>query len=211
MSKIVIFGAAGKAGSRIMKEALARHHAVTAVVRKADHLQSIPAGAKGIVGTAASRDVVRKTIADADIVITAISSDLVQSIKNIIESAVGIKGKSQRLIHMGGGATLLTSDGTRILDLPQFPSQYRAPAQEQADVLAYLQSLRGSPMSWTFISPPPVHFQPGERTGKYRQGKDHPVAGADGEARISYEDYVVAMLDEIERPKHLNERFTVGY
>src|SRR5438093_2480644 len=105
MSKIVIFGAAGKAGSRIVKEALARHHAVTAVVQKAENLQSIPVGAIGIVGSAASKDLVRKTIADADVIVTAISSDLVKSIQNIIESADTKQSKRQRLVHMGGGAT----------------------------------------------------------------------------------------------------------
>ena len=66
-------------------------------------------------------------------------------------------------------------------------------------------------VTWTYLSPPPVHFAPGERTGHYRTGLDRPVVGDDGQARISYEDYASALVDEIETPRHLNRRFTVGY
>jgi uncharacterized protein len=66
-------------------------------------------------------------------------------------------------------------------------------------------------VTWTYVSPPPVHFAPGRRTGTYRTGLDQPVTGADGEARLSYEDMAVAIVDEIEQPKFLNTRFTAGY
>ncbi|MFF8375647.1 NAD(P)-dependent oxidoreductase [Streptomyces sp. NPDC015661] len=66
-------------------------------------------------------------------------------------------------------------------------------------------------MTWTYLSPPPVHFAPGERTGRYRTGLDRPVVGDDGQARISDEDYAAALVDEIDNPRHLKRRFTVGY
>jgi len=91
-----------------------------------------------------------------------------------------------------------------------FPEEYRPNAIGQIRALDAYLALDDT-VTWTYLSPPPVHFAPGRRTGHYRTGLDHPVVGADDEARISYEDYAVAMVDEIESPRHLNRRFTVGY
>lgn len=115
-----------------------------------------------------------------------------------------------RILHMGGGAGLLTEQGVRFFDAPGFPEEFKPYAIGQIRALdAYLALDDG--VTWTYLSPPPVHFAPGERTGHYRTGLDRPVLGDDGQARISYEDYAVALVDEIENPRHLNRRFTVGY
>ena len=114
-----------------------------------------------------------------------------------------------RIIHQGGGASLLTDDGTRYYDLPEYPREFRPHAIGQIRALEAYRVTEG--VTWTYLSPPPVCFSPGERTGRYRTGLDHPVVGDDGESRISYEDFAVAVIDEIEHPRHLNRRFTVGY
>ncbi len=115
-----------------------------------------------------------------------------------------------RIIHVGGGATLLTPAGTRLLDEPDFPEEYRDAAVGQAEALdLYRSSADG--VSWTYVSPPPLEFHPGERTGRYRTGTDHPVTDAQGRSALSYEDLAVAVVDEIERPRHRNMRFTAAY
>lgn len=100
--------------------------------------------------------------------------------------------------------------GQRFFDSPSFPDEYRPYAIGQIQALDAYFALSGE-VTWTYLSPPPAHFAPGERLGRYRTGLDHPVTGQDGQARISYEDYAAAVVDEIENPRHLNRRFTVGY
>jgi putative NADH-flavin reductase len=112
---------------------------------------------------------------------------------------------------MGGGSSLLAADDKRFLDSPDFPAAWRENATGQADALDFYRTLAPSSLNWSYISPPPIHFAPGERTGRYRTGEDHPVVGERGESRISYEDLAVAVVDEIERPRFVRKRFTVGY
>ena len=104
---------------------------------------------------------------------------------------------------------MTTPEGTRFLDQAWFPAAYYESASGQAEALAYYRASAGA--TWTFVSPPPLHFYVGERTGHYRTGLDQPVTGPDGEARLSYEDLAVAIVDEIERPQFRNTRFTAGY
>lgn len=111
---------------------------------------------------------------------------------------------------MGGGAGLLNADGVRFFDAPEFPEEFKSYAIGQIRALDAYRAL-GDDVTWTYLSPPPVHFAPGTRTGTYRTGLDTPVTGGDGQARVSYEDYAAALIDEIENPRHLNRRFTVGY
>ncbi|WP_240553803.1 NAD(P)-dependent oxidoreductase [Streptomyces niveiscabiei] len=112
-------------------------------------------------------------------------------------------------MHMGGGAGLLNQDCVRFFGAPGFPVEYKPYAIGQIQALDAYHALDDD-VTWTYLSPPPVHFAPGERTGHYRTGLDQPVVGDDGQARISYEDYATALLGEI-APQHLNRRVTVGY
>jgi hypothetical protein len=108
---------------------------------------------------------------------------------------------------VGGAASLFVAPGKRLLDQPDFPAAYKAEATAGA---AFLDALRGvSDLDWTFISPSAL-FVPGERTGKFRLAKDELLVGEKG-STISYEDYAVALVDEIEKPAHVRQRFTVGY
>ncbi|MNI68761.1 hypothetical protein D3C73_1244720 [compost metagenome] len=120
-----------------------------------------------------------------------------------------IKGTANtRLIVVGGAGSLYVDENktTRVLETPEFPEMFFATASNQGKNLEILQATSG--VNWTFISPSAL-FAIGERTGKYQTGKDNLLVNSKGESYVSYEDYAVAVVDEIESPKHLNERFTV--
>jgi len=213
MSKVVVFGAAGRAGQRIVAEAAGRGHEVTAVVRRPETAPAFADGVAVVTGDASSAESAGAVAKDADVLVVAVGGPGREFYRTVAAALVGVaEGLPQpapRIVHLGGGATLTTPDGTRFLDLPSFPAAHFEVASAQADALDFYRTSSGA--SWTYVSPPPLHFAPGERTGTYRTGLDQPVAGPDGQARISYEDLAVAIVDEIEDPKFLNTRFTAGY
>ena len=113
-----------------------------------------------------------------------------------------------RLLVVGGAASLYVAPGQRLLDSPNFPAEYKAEASAAA---AFLDALRHErQLDWTFISPS-AEFVNGERTGSFRIGKDDLLTDADGRSWISYQDFAIALFDELERPAHSRQRFTVGY
>ncbi|WP_060886447.1 NAD(P)-dependent oxidoreductase [Streptomyces caniscabiei] len=214
MSRIVVFGAAGKAGSRVVAEAAARGHEVTAVARDITRLGELPEGVHAGAGDVTDSETVATLAEGADaLVLTVGGPDARLYTEAVATAAAAVRTlgpKGPRIVHMGGGAGLLNQDGVRFFDAPGFPEEYKPYAIGQIQALDAYHAL-GDDVTWTYLSPPPVHFAPGERTGHYRTGLDQPVVGDDGQARISYEDYATALLDEIETPRHLNRRFTVGY
>jgi uncharacterized protein len=112
-----------------------------------------------------------------------------------------------RYLVVGGAGSLEVAPGVKLIDSPDFPDVYRAEAEAGG---AYLDRLkRTDGLDWTFLSPSAV-FEAGERTGTFQLGTDQLIAGPEG-SRISYEDFAVAMVDELEEPKHSRARFTVGY
>lgn len=202
--KLIVIGATGSVGSRIVDEALARGHEVTAVARRTGRLSLRP----GL--TVASSDIalpqsLAQHIRGHDAVISSVRfvnfelGDLLESIH--------LAG-NPRLLLVGGAGSLKVADGTLLVDTPAFPEVAKAEARAGLDKLRALHE--ENTVSWTFLSPSAV-FTPGERTGKYRTGRDQLLVGEDGRSRISQEDYAVAMLDEIESPQHQGQRFTVGY
>ncbi|WBB82209.1 NAD(P)H-binding protein [Micromonospora sp. WMMD882] len=213
MSNIVVFGAGGTAGSRITAEAVRRGHRVTAAVRRPEATSYLPAGVRVVTGDVTSARSVRELAPEADALVVAVGGGgrtLWPDAARTLLSTLRELPHPPRVIHLGGGATLLAPDGSRLLDAPDFPERYRDPALGQAEALElYRSSADGVP--WTYVSPPPLEFHPGERTGRYRTGGDHPVADAQGRSALSYEDLAVAVLDEIEQPRHLNTRFTAAY
>jgi putative NADH-flavin reductase len=114
-----------------------------------------------------------------------------------------------RVIHMGGGGSLLNAQGVRFADTPGLPQALVEEVKGQAAALEVYQA--STDVRWTYVSPPPGHFAPGKRTGQYRTGLDHPVVASDGSTSLSYEDYAVAIVDEVEQPRFIGKRFTVGY
>jgi putative NADH-flavin reductase len=213
MSNVVVFGAGGTAGSRIVAEAARRGHHVTAAVRRPEALTNLPPGVEAVPGDPTSPRSVKELAPGADVLVVAIGglgrTVWREAAETLVTCLRDLPGPTPRIIHMGGGATLTTPDGTRFVDTSDFPDQYRDPALGQGDALDYYRSSTGVP--WTYISPPPLEFHPGERTGHYRTGSDQPVTDEQGRSVLSYEDLAVAVVDEIENPRFLNTRFTAAY
>ena len=202
--KIAIIGVTGRVGSRVATEALRRGHSVTGIVRSVDHIATI-SGVTLVQGDATEPDQLAPLIRGHDAVISAANfriltaAPLLQALKD-----AGLK----RLLVVGGAASLEIAPGVRLLDSPNFPNEYRSEAVPGA---AFLQNLRTETVvDWTFLSPS-ASFAPGERTGKFRLGRDQLLSDANGTSHISMEDYAIALIDELEHPQHLRQRFTVGY
>ncbi|MGV9764521.1 MULTISPECIES: NAD(P)-dependent oxidoreductase [Micromonospora] len=213
MSDIVVFGAGGTAGSRIAAEAVERGHRVTAAVRRPEAVGYLPTGVRTVTGDATSARSVRELAEDADVLVVAIGGgerDLWRDAARTLVDTLRELPDPPRVIHVGGGSTLLTPKGTRYLDEPDFPEEYRDAAHGQADALEFYRTSADG-VTWTYVSPPPLEFHPGERTGHYRTGTDHPVTDAQGRSVLTYEDLAVAIVDEIENPRFGNTRFTVAY
>jgi hypothetical protein len=202
--KIVIAGASGQAGSRITTELARRGHHVTAIARTPDRIERHPnvTPAKGDVFDRAG---LTRLWSGHDAAVSAVhftASDPEKLIGAARDSKVG------RYLVVGGAGSLEVSPGVRLVATPGFPTQYKAEAEKGA---AFLDLLRlQNDLNWTFLSPSAL-FVPGERTGKFRLGTDRLLTAADGKSWISFEDFAVALADEIERPAHPRARFTVGY
>ncbi|MEV4545124.1 NAD(P)-dependent oxidoreductase [Micromonospora echinaurantiaca] len=213
MSSIVVFGAGGTAGSRVTAEAVNRGHRVVAAVRRPEATSYLPAGVHVVTGDATSEQSVLELAPDADAMVLAIGGGehglWLAAARNLVTTLRGMPD-APRIIHLGGGSTLLTPRGTRYLDEPDFPEEYRPSALGQAEALDYYRSSADG-VRWTYVSPPPLEFHPGERTGHYRTGGDQPVTDDQGRSVLSYEDLAVAIVDEIEQPRHENTRFTAAY
>ncbi len=209
--KIVLYGASGMIGSRILAEALARNHNVVAVVRDPDKIAPHQHVAV-IRGDATDAASVAATAAGADLAISAYSPGSENALLSKNAHAL-LDGLAQagvpRVIVVGGAGSLELAPGKLVVDAPGFPDIYRARATEQAKALDILRASRGA-VTWTFLSPP-AEIAPGPRTGAFRVGKDQLLVAADGKSHISAEDYAIALLDEAESAQHPNERFTVGY
>ncbi len=206
--KIALIGATGYIGSGILNKSLNRGHDVTAIVSNPEKLPTrehlVP-----VKGNAADPEALTALLERHDIVISAFNPGKDESGKgtrSIIESAK--RSAVKRLLVVGGAGTLEVAPGKRLVDQPEFPSEWKAGALRTA---AFLDQLRAEKeLNWVFLSPAAL-IAPGERTGKYRVGGDQLLTAGDGHSRISTEDYAVAILDEAEQPKHTRTRFSVAY
>jgi hypothetical protein len=118
------------------------------------------------------------------------------------------KAGVKRLLFVGGAGSLEVMPGVQSVDLPEFPAEYKQGALATREALNLLR--KEPSLDWSFLSPSADLF-PGQRTGKFRLGTDQLLADTQGKSRISVEDYATAMIDEVEKPKHIRRRFTVGY
>lgn len=203
MAKIALIGASGNVGTRLLKELSDRGHKVTAIARHPENIPALPGvtAAKGDANNAAS---LAGIIAGHDAVISAtrfVGTDFAALVDALRQAAV------RRWLVVGGAASLEVAPGKRLLDQPEFPEAYKEEATSGAAALDLLRGIND--LEWTFLSPSAM-FVPGERTGTFRLGKDTLLTTAEGSS-ISYEDYAIALVDELERPKHIRQRFTVGY
>lgn len=203
MAKIALVGASGNIGGRVLDEALARGHAVTGIVRNTEKLIA-RAGLSVIKADINEPQSAADAIRGADVLVVSIRwSD---NATQVLEAAklAGVK----RLIAVVGAGSLEASPGVRVLDTPEFPAAWRPGAEGAARAL---QTLRGEKiLDWIAFSPS-WNIGPGERTGKFRVGGDQLLRDASGESKISREDFAVAIVNEIETPKHHQQRVTVGY
>lgn len=211
--KIAIMGASGFIGSAIRKEALARGHRVTALVRHPEKLaseQQLTPIKVDVLDEAALAEQLR----GHDAAISAFSGHAqkdvlayyLRGIRSIIAAAkaAGVP----RLLVVGGAGSLNVAPGKQLIDTPEFPENWKGTAEGARQALALLRE--ESELNWTMLSPSAL-IEPGRRTGKFRVGDDDLLIGEDGASRISVEDFAFAMIDEIERPAHPRRRFTVGY
>lgn len=202
--KIAVVGATGKAGSRIVKEALARGHQVTAIARHPEKAPAAP-NLTAKAGDAADPAALAKLLAGHDAVISSLrfmDSDPAKLIEAVRKSGV------KRYLVVGGAGSLEVAPGRALVDTPEFPAVARGEAGKGREFLNLIR--RERELDWTFLSPSAL-FAPGERTGKFHLGKDELLSDAQGKSWVSMEDFAIAMLDEVEKPKHSRQRFTVGY
>lgn len=202
--KIAVLGATGNVGAKVTKEALDRGHQVTAVARNTEKLAGQTAAtvkSADISDNAALVDVVR----GHDAVVISLKHqtfDLLKALDGVRQSGV------KRVMIVGGAASLKNKDGIRLIDQPGFPDFIKVEAAPAAAALDEIRKIED--LDWSFISPSMI-LGPGERTGKFRLGKDDLLVADNGESKISYDDLAVAIVDELEQNKHVRQRFTAGY
>ena len=181
-----------------------RGHSVTAIARHPEKIAS-EANVTPTRGDVMDQAGLARLLAGHDAAISSVhflASDPAKLIGAAKESKVG------RYLVVGGAGSLEVAPGVRLVTTPGFPVAYKAEAEKGA---AFLDLLRAEKeLNWTFLSPSAL-FVAGERTGKFRLGTDQLLTAADGKSSISFEDFAVALADEIERPAHIRQRFTVGY
>lgn len=202
--KVALIGASGQAGSRILAELVSRGHSVTAIARNPDKIAALP-GATRLKGDAGDASGLAALLKGHDVAISSVR--FATSDHSALTDAVKRSGVARYLV-VGGAGSLLSETGQLIVDSPGFPEGARP---ESTKGLAFLNALRNEKeLNWTFLSPA-MRFIAGERTGKFRIGGDTMIRMENGESWISFEDYAVALVDEMETPAHARRRFTVGY
>lgn len=210
---IAIIGASGFIGSALRDEALNRGHTVTALVTRPERLESQP-------GLLVKKTDVQQTqtlaedLKGFDAVLSAFSGHAQEDVAGYyakgFDSILEAAGQAgvPRLLVVGGAGSLEVAPGKRLIDTPEFPDEYKATAEGARYALNQLQAQ--TDVAWTMLSPAAM-IAPGKRTGQYRLGGDQLLTDANGESRISVEDYAKAMIDELETPQHRNARFSLAY
>ncbi len=202
--KVALIGATGYVGSRIREEALSRGHSVTAIARNVDTLQP-QSGLRPVVLDLADCNALAELLTKHDAAIVAVKYHAVDP-RTIIAAAR--QSGVTRVLAIGGAGSLQAASGTDVVDTPDFPEHLKTEARAARD---FLQMLREEPsLDWTYLSPSAL-LKPGTRTGGYRIGGDQLLVDGQGVSSISLEDLAKAIVDELEQPKHLRQRFTIGY
>ena len=201
--KIALIGASGNVGSRIAAELSSRGHEITAIARKAAKISALP-GVKPTAVDIANTEALVPVLNGHAAVISSVH--FVDSDPDQLIRAVNAAGVPRYLV-VGGAGSLQVAPGKLLVDSPDFPKEYE---KETRAGCVFLDRLRAAEdLNWTFLSPSAL-FTAGERTGNFRLGKDTLLINGKGSS-ISFEDYAIALADEVEKPKHPRQRFTVGY
>lgn len=202
--KIAVAGASGRAGSEITKELSRRGHTVTAIARNPEKIAALP-GVTPTKGDVLDQAGLARLWSGHDVAVSSVhflASDARKLIGAAKDARVG------RYLVVGGAGSLEVAPGVKLVTTPNFPAQYRAEAEAGSVFLDLLRQEKE--LDWTFVSPSAL-FVEGERTAKFRLGTDQLLADANGKSWITFADYAIALADEIERPAHPRQRFTVGY
>ncbi len=214
---VLLIGATGYVGKALLNELLNRGHQVTAVVRSEGKLND--SRVETVVGDATNPDTLATLAKGKDAVISAynpgwanphIYEDTLENYPKILAGTK--KAGVERLLIVGGAGTLFVAPGVRLVDTGTLPQEWLPGVRSLGEF--YLNTLMNeNDIDWVFLSPAANlgNLQPGTRTGSYRVGKDDLLTDKKGDSFISVEDYAVAMVDELEAPKHHKERFTVAY
>ncbi len=212
MTKMVLIGASGNIGRRVLNEALNRGFGVTAMMRNPGMLSLKHPALKTVQGNIMLKEDIGKAAAGHDIVVSAFGpgqndpSDLIEATRSLID---GVKmARVKRLIVVGGAGSLKVAPGVMLLDTPEFPASWKAIALAHKDALSLF--LHERELEWSFAHPA-ASLEPGMRTGHYRLGTDKLLTDHKGESRISMEDFAVALIDEAQNHRHIRKRFTVAY
>ncbi len=215
--KIAVFGVTGNIGRRVAAEAQRRGHQVLGVVRDPARVKEEVPGVTLVQGDATDAASVAGVARGADAVLGAVSPrpgttgvapKLADASRALIAGAreAGVK----RLLVVGGAGSLEVAPGVALMDTPGFPAAYLAEATEGRESLQVFRGGEAEGLDWSYVSPA-AEIGPGERTGAYRTTLDQFLADEHGRSRISFEDFAVALVDEIETPKHIGRRFGVAY
>ncbi len=211
--KIALIGGSGNIGHRILREAIDRGHRVTAISRnpvkqdvKHDHLKWV---SLDILNTSLLKEVIMQQ----DAVISAYGPGAGEDPHNVITTTHSIieamrQAGIKRLLVVGGAGSLEVAPGVQLVDTPEFPEAWKGGALAHREALRIYQKIND--LDWTYMSPAAMIIA-GERTGKFRLGKGQLVTDEKGNSTISMEDFAVALMNEIENPKHIHKRFTLAY
>jgi uncharacterized protein len=206
--KVVLYGATGKSGKSILQELTNRGHQVTAVARDTSKL---PSTVKAVKDDLSSVEAIASIIAGADVVVSAYAppQDNTDALVGVTEREIAAvkKAGNARLIVVGGAGLLEVAPGVTLIASGYLPEAYLPIAKSHEKAFGILKA---SGINWTYFSPA-AYFVPGERTGKFRLGSTKLIANEQGESRISFDDYAIALVDEIEKPAHERGQLTIGY
>lgn len=216
MKNVVLIGASGFVGTAILNELLNRGHQVTAVVRDLQKVTLVNKNLTVVKADVSDVDTLVAVSRGKDAVVSAynpgwsnpnIYEDTLKNYPLILDAAK--QAEVKRLLCVGGAGTLFCAPGLRVVDSGAIPTEIMAGVKSLGEF--YLNTLcNEKDIDWIFFSPAGV-LEPGQRTGQFRLGKDDLVVDKDGKSHISVEDYAVAMVDELEKEDHHQERFTIGY
>lgn len=211
--KIALFGATGMIGQRVLHEALQRGHVVTAIVRDPGKLPATNPNLKTTSGDILDPQSVAAAVTGSDAVISAFGPGpdspevLLPATRALI---AGLKEAGvKRLVVVGGAGSLEVAPGVELVDAPTFPAAWKGIAIAHRDAY-HLYKTEAEDLDWSYASPAAL-IEPGERTGVFRWGTDQLLTDAEGQSRISAEDFAIALLDEAEQHRHIKARFTVAY
>ena len=216
MANVLLIGATGFVGSAVLNELVSRGHKVTAVARNIEKVAKSEL-LDVVKEDVANVDAIAKLADGKDAIISAynpgwtnpdIATLISENYPKILSAAK--KSGVKRLLIVGGAGTLFCAPGLRVVDSGAIPEEIMGGVRPLGDF--YLNTLMNeNDIDWVFFSPAGVFDQEGKKTGNYRLGKDDLIVDAEGNSHISVQDYADAMVNELEKPAHHKERFTIGY